>query len=61
MLSFWFLVVRFIHIMYKVYLLEKANVPVAGVFDDNIFWYRFVIFIDFFAIKSLFNSILLSY
>ena len=61
MLLFWFLVARLIYIMYIVYLLEKANVQVAGVSDDNIFWYRFVIFIDFFAIKSLFNSILLSY
>ena len=46
MLSFWFLVVRFIHIMYTVYLLEKANVPVAGVFDDNIFWYFHRFFCD---------------
>ena len=51
----------FIHIMYIFYLGQKANVLEAAVFQDNIFLYVFIAFIDFLAIKSLLISILLSY
>ena len=61
MLLSWFIVARFIHILYTFHLRENANALESAVLRHNIFWFLFIIFIDFLAIKSLLTSILLSY
>ena len=44
------------HFMYTFYLREKANVPEGTFLRDNIFWYLFIIFIDFQSSVSLKNE-----